>query len=83
MIITQLINQFFLSTTSNIALAVVGVFMLVFGQLFALVLALVEGGIQGVRLIYVEFFSKFYRGNGRMFTPFGTHRKYTEEKYKA
>ncbi len=82
-IITQLINQFFLSTTSNIALAVIGVFMLVFGQLFALVLALVEGGIQGVRLIYVEFFSKFYRGNGRMFTPFGTHRKYTEEKYKA
>ena len=33
--------------------------------------------------IYVEFFSKFYRGNGKQFTPFGTSRKYTEEKYRA
>ena len=82
-ILTQLINQFFLSTTSSLPMEIIGVIVLVFGQLFALLLALVEGGIQGVRLIYVEFFSKFYRGNGKQFTPFGTSRKYTEEKYRA
>ncbi len=78
-ILTSLINGFFFSTTSNPFLIIVGIIVLVFGQLFALLLAIVEGGIQGVRLIYVEFFSKFFKGNGRPFSPFGTNRKYTEE----
>ena len=28
------------------------------------------------RLQYVEFFSKFYDGGGKKFTPFGMHTKY-------
>ncbi|MDG6911248.1 MAG: V-type ATP synthase subunit I [Nitrososphaerota archaeon] len=62
---------------SGPAYAVMGVVILVTGQLFNLVLALFEPGIQGARLIYVEFFSKFYHGQGRMFTPFRGRRTYT------
>jgi len=58
-------------------LAIVGVVILVVGQLFNLVLALFEPGIQGARLIYVEFFSKFYHGQGRLFTPFKGKRTHT------
>lgn len=59
------------------ALAIVGVVILVVGQLFNLVLALFEPGIQGARLIYVEFFSKFYHGQGKAFTPFRGKRTHT------
>jgi V/A-type H+-transporting ATPase subunit I len=82
-ILTQLVNSFFLSTLSDPILIVFGVILLVIGQIFALLLAVVESGIQGVRLLYVEFFSKFYKGNGKAFTPFGTKRKYTEEKFQS
>ncbi len=62
-------------------LAVVGVIILVVGQLFNLVIAVFEPGIQGARLIYVEFFSKFYKGNGRYFRPFSSPRNYTIKQF--
>jgi V/A-type H+-transporting ATPase subunit I len=61
----------------GVVLAILGVVILVVGQLFNLVLALFEPGIQGARLIYVEFFSKFYHGQGRPFTPFKGRRTHT------
>ena len=82
-ILTKLVNTFFLSSLHNPVMIVFGVILLIIGQLFALLLAIVESGIQGVRLLYVEFFSKFYRGNGKQFTPFGTKRRYTEEINEA
>src|SRR5207302_513605 len=36
--------------------------------------------VQGI--FYVEFFSKFYHGNGKAFRPFGTSRKYTYDQYE-
>ncbi|HEV2167079.1 MAG TPA: V-type ATPase 116kDa subunit family protein, partial [Thermoplasmata archaeon] len=50
-------------------LLVLGLVVLVGGQLFNLILGVFEPGIQGARLIFVEQFSKFYSGNGRPFRP--------------
>jgi len=59
----------------------VGIFaalvILVVGQSFNVILGVFEPGIQGARLIFVEYFSKFYSGNGRLFRPFGQPRTHT------
>ena len=51
--------------------------ILVIGQSFNVILGVFEPGIQGARLIFVEYFSKFYSGNGRQFRPFGAPRTHT------
>jgi V/A-type H+/Na+-transporting ATPase subunit I len=56
---------------------VVGLVILVVGQSFNVILGVFEPGIQGARLIFVEYFSKFYHGNGRPFRPFGKPRDRT------
>jgi V/A-type H+/Na+-transporting ATPase subunit I len=57
---------------------VFGAIILVFGQVFNLILAVFEPGIQGARLIFVEQFSKFYEGNGRPYAPFSSARVFTK-----
>ncbi len=61
----------------TIAGIVFGLLILVVGQSFNVILGVFEPGIQGARLIFVEYFSKFYSGNGRPFRPFGTPRSHT------
>lgn len=51
----------------------------VFGHVFNTFLGMFESLIQGARLNYVEFFSKFYHGGGKAFTPFKAERKFTKE----
>ncbi|MBR2974723.1 MAG: hypothetical protein IKC47_03160 [Clostridia bacterium] len=46
-------------------------------HLFNLVLGLLSIYIHNGRLQYVEFFGKFYEGDGQLFTPFGSDTKYT------
>ncbi|MFB6188978.1 MAG: V-type ATP synthase subunit I [Halapricum sp.] len=56
-----------------------GIVVLVFGHLLVIAIGVLSAGMQAVRLEYVEFFSKFYDGGGRRFTPFGYERKYTTD----
>jgi V/A-type H+-transporting ATPase subunit I len=49
-------------------------------QLMVFALGALSSGIQAVRLHYVEFFMKFYKGEGLRFNPFGYKRKYTTTK---
>lgn len=51
--------------------------IIVAGQAFNVILGVFEPGIQGARLLFVEYFSKFYSGNGKPFRPFGTERTHT------
>ncbi len=51
--------------------------------MFNIIIGVFEPGIQGARLVYVEYFSKFYRGNGKAFKPFGSLRRFTEEQYRS
>ena len=64
-----------------------GGFFIIFGALLLIVghaintaLGIIDSGLQSLRLHYVEFFTKFYRGGGMKYKPFGYERKYTEEK---
>ncbi len=59
----------------------VGIVIVIVGQIFNLIIAVFESGIQGARLLYVEFFSKFYKGNGHYFRPFASPRNYTIKQF--
>lgn len=56
---------------------VLGLIGFVIAQLVLLVLGLLSGGIQALRLNFVEFFTKFYKGGGTAYAPFGRERRYT------
>jgi len=62
-------------------LGIAGTLILIVGQLFTFIIAIFEPGIQGARLIYVEFFSKFFTGNGHEFKPFASRRRLTLSKF--
>lgn len=55
---------------------VLGVVVIVVGHAFNLAMSVLGAYIHDSRLQYIEFFSKFYTGEGRKFTPFGSKTKY-------
>lgn len=48
-----------------------GLFVLVLAQMMVFLLGGLSAGIQALRLNYVEFFMKFFKGDGLPFAPFG------------
>ena len=56
---------------------VLAALVLVFAHMFNLVMGLLSVYIHNGRLQYVEFFGKFYTGEGQLFVPFGSDTKYT------
>ena len=50
---------------------VMGVVILVAGHTIAILLGMLSPFIHSMRLHYVEFFMKFYRGGGKKYVPFG------------
>jgi len=81
-ILAHVIDFIFLkSLDSSIAYSLLGVMIFLIGHIFNIIIGVFEPGIQGARLIYVEFFSKFYHGAGRAFKPFGSKRRFTINEY--
>ena len=64
----------------GIALVFVGLVVLVLGHVLVLALGVTSAGLQAVRLEYVEFFGKFFEGDGTPYSPFGTERRYTADE---
>ena len=64
----------------GIALALLGLLVLVLGHVIVLALGVTSAGLQAVRLEYVEFFGKFYEGGGKEYEPFGYERSYTTDE---
>ncbi len=55
---------------------IIGPIFFVLFHIFNLLLGLLGAYVHTCRLQYVEFFTKFYEGGGRNFTPFGMLNKY-------
>ncbi len=82
-ILADVIDFIFIKTLHHsIPFIVLGTIILFIGHIFNIIIGVFEPGIQGARLVYVEFFSKFYHGNGRAFKPFGSPRKFTHDQYE-
>ena len=67
-------------------LSIVGVFIILAGIVVFLLghalntaLGILGGGLHSIRLHYVEFFTKFYKGGGIKYIPFGMKRRFTED----
>ena len=83
-ILADVIDHIFLRTIDNpLPHVILGISIFFIGHIFNIILGVFEPGIQGARLIYVEFFSKFYHGNGKPFKPFGRKRKFTFDQYNV
>lgn len=68
-----------INLSSPISSLVVAIIVLILVTLLNVVLGIFEPAIQGIRLHYVEFYSKFFEGNGRRFSPFAERRQLTKK----
>ncbi len=62
--------------SGNVLMAVLGVLLLLVGHGFNLVMNLLGAYIHDARLQYVEFYGRFFEGEGELFTPLGSQQKY-------
>lgn len=77
-VIAQIIAQYSAGfiTGGNVLFIALGVLLLVVGNAFNLVMNLLGAYIHDARLQYVEFYGRFYEGNGELFRPLGSEHKY-------
>ena len=61
----------------SVLILVLGILGFLVAQAVLFVLGLLSGGIQALRLNFVEFFTKFYKGGGTPYRPFGRERRFT------
>ncbi len=66
-------------TLTGVIFIVMGVLVFLIGHVMNTVLGILGGSLHSVRLHYVEFFTKFYKGGGRKYNPFGLQRRFTED----
>ena len=85
MVVNFLAMEFFIGpaiadfSVVGVLLLIVGVIVLIVGHALNVVLGVIGGALHPVRLHYVEFFTKFYKGGGVIYKPFGLKRKFSEE----
>lgn len=84
-VIAQIVSdysvQFIMS--GNVALIILAVVLMVVGHAFNLAIGLLGAYIHDARLQYVEFYGRFYEGEGEIFTPLGSNRKFIRIKADA
>ena len=76
-IIAQIVSDYSIQfMVSGSWLVVLGPVLMVVGHIFNLAIGLLGAYIHTARLQYVEFFGRFYEGDGQLFTPLGSKKKY-------
>ena len=77
-VIARIVSQYAVGfiTGGNVAFAILGVVLMLVGHIANLALGLLGAYIHDARLQYVEFYGRFYRGEGDLFTPLGSRHKY-------
>ena len=77
-VIAQIVSDYSIGfiTGGNPALAVLGVVLMLVGHAFNLVMNLLGAYIHDAPLQYVEFYGKFFEGEGELFSPLGSRHKY-------
>ncbi|HUW85907.1 MAG TPA: V-type ATP synthase subunit I [Methanoregula sp.] len=66
-------------TLIGVLFIIMGVLVFLIGHVMNTVLGILGGSLHSVRLHYVEFFTKFYKGGGIKYSPFGFKRRFTED----
>ena len=75
-IIGSIVNDLAAGFLTNPVTFIVGVIILAIGHSFNLAMGALGGYIHVARLQYIEFFSRFYEGEGEVFVPFGSNFSY-------
>ncbi|MDE7400928.1 MAG: hypothetical protein K2N17_02615, partial [Clostridia bacterium] len=69
-------NSVSLIGSGNVAFIILGIAIMVIGHVFNLAIGLLGAYIHDARLQYVEFYGRFYEGEGSLFTPLGSKHKH-------
>lgn len=77
-VIAQIISQYSIQfvTGGNIIFAALGIVIMLVGHVFNLAIGLLGAYIHDARLQYVEFYGRFFEGDGELFAPLGSQHKY-------
>ena len=59
----------------SVVTIIIGVVLMGLCNFLIFLVSTISGTIQSIRLNYVEFFTKFYKGSGALFRPFGVKAK--------
>ena len=84
MLLPLIINEDLFVTTgavqfnANVAFIILGFVLIFLAHAMVLILGAISASIQAIRLNYVEFFLKFYKGGGTLFSPFGARKRKME-----
>jgi V/A-type H+-transporting ATPase subunit I len=75
-VIAFILNEMAMPSPDKGLMLIVFLPIFILGHLFNAFLAMFEALIQGARLNFVEFYSKFFEGGGKEFQPFKLENKY-------